>query len=93
LSLGLKFMLAQAMQIWTFQLALVISINWRVLSANSSDEEEENAEDHYNSDNTLTPEEREYRRQRDAQDATLNANRTPAQRAEIHQNNHCHLGE
>jgi hypothetical protein len=50
------------MLIWKFQLAFIISIEWRVLSVNSSDEEEEEVEDHYNSDNGLSPEEREYRR-------------------------------
>jgi hypothetical protein len=74
------------MQIWIFQLAFVISIEWRILANNSSDEEED-AEDHYDSDNGLTPEEREYRRQRDEQDASHNADRTPARRAEIRENN------
>jgi hypothetical protein len=64
LNIGLKFTVVQAMQIWIFQLALVISIEWRILSVNSSDEGEE-VEDHYDSDNGLTQEEREYRRQRD----------------------------
>jgi hypothetical protein len=82
LSIGLRFRVVQAMQIWIFQLAFIISIQWRILLVNSSDEEEE-AEDHYDSDNGLTPEEREYRRQRDTQDAAHNANRTSARRAEI----------
>jgi hypothetical protein len=80
--------MVQAMHIWIFQLAFVISIKWRILSVNSSDKEEE-VEDHNNSDNGLTPEEREYRRQREEQEATLNANRMSARRAEIHQNNRC----
>jgi hypothetical protein len=91
LSIGLKFTMVQAMQIWIFQLALVISIEWRILSINSSDEGE--AEDHYNSDNSLSPEEREYRRQRDEQDAAHSTNRTPARRAEIRQNNCRHHQE
>jgi hypothetical protein len=73
------------MLIWTFQLAFTISIKWRVLSENSSNEEED-AEDHYDSDNGLTPEEREYRRRRDEQDTLHN---TPANRAEVRENN-CH---
>jgi hypothetical protein len=89
LNIGLKFTLVQAIQIWIFQLAFVISIEWRVLSANSSNEEE-NVEDHYDSDNGLSPEEREYRRQRDEQDTTHN---TPARRAEVRQNNHRRLQE
>jgi hypothetical protein len=72
---------------WIFQLALVISISWRMTPAHNSNEDEEDMEDHYDSDNGLTPEEREYRRQRDEHNATLNANRTPARRAEICQNN------
>jgi hypothetical protein len=83
LSLRLKFTLVQAMQIWIFQLAFMISIKWRILSANNSDEEEE-AEDHYDSDNGLSPEEREYRRQRDEQDAIHNM---PAHRVEVWENN------
>jgi hypothetical protein len=86
LTIGLKLTMVQAMQIWIFQLALIISIEWRILSDNNSDEEEE-AEDHYDSDNGLTPEEREYRRQREEQDATRNADRMPARRAEIRENN------
>jgi hypothetical protein len=61
-----------------------------VLSVNSSDEEEEEAEDHYDSDNGLTLEEREYRRQRDKQD-TLN--NMPANRVEVRENNHHHFQE
>jgi hypothetical protein len=86
LSIGLKLTMVQAMQIWIFQLAFIISIEWRILAVNSSDEEED-VEDHYDSDNGLTPEEREYRRQRDEQDAAHNADRTPARRAEIRENN------
>jgi hypothetical protein len=86
LHLGLTIILVQAMLIWKFQLAFIISIEWRVLSVNSSDDEEE-AEDHYDSDNSLSPEEREYRRQRDEQDALHNM---PANRAEVRENNrHC----
>jgi hypothetical protein len=76
------------MQIWIFQLAFVISIEWRILPVNSSNEEEE-VEDHNDSDG-LTAEEREYRRQREEQEATLNANRMSARRAEICQNNRHH---
>jgi hypothetical protein len=47
-------------------------------------------EDHYDSDNGLSPEEREYRRQRDEQDAAHNM---PAHRAEVRENNHCYLQE
>jgi hypothetical protein len=54
LHIGLKFTLVQAMLIWMFQLAFTISIEWRVLSVNSSNEEED-MEDHYDSDNSLTP--------------------------------------
>jgi hypothetical protein len=63
-----------------FQLALVISIHWQ-------EQNTEDTEDHYDSDNRLTLEEREYRRQWDTQDATYNAERMPARRAEIYQNN------
>jgi hypothetical protein len=74
------------MLIWTFQLAFTISIKWRVLSVNSNDEKED-AEDHYDSDNGLSPEEREYRRQRDEQDTLHNM---PANRAAVRENNrHC----
>jgi hypothetical protein len=83
LHIGLKFILVQAMMIWTFQLAFTISIEWRVLSVNSSNDEEE-AEDHYDSDNGLSLEEREYRRQRDEQDTLHN---TPANRAAVRENN------
>jgi hypothetical protein len=41
LSIGLRLTMVQAMQIWIFQLAFVISIEWRILSDNSSDEEED----------------------------------------------------
>jgi hypothetical protein len=85
LSIGLKIILVQAMLVWMFQLAFTISIKWRILSVNSSNEEE-NAEDQYDSDDGLTPEEREYRRQRDEQDALQN---TPANRAEVRENNRC----
>jgi hypothetical protein len=88
LNIGLKFTVVQAMQIWIFQLAFIISIERRILSVNSSDEEEE-VEDHHNSDNGLSPKEGEYRRQREEQEATHNANQTTARRAEIRQNN-CH---
>jgi hypothetical protein len=76
------------MLIWKFQLAFTISIEWRVLSVNSSNEED--AEDHYDSDNGLSPEEREYRRPRDEQDALHNM---PANRAAVRENNCCHLQE
>jgi hypothetical protein len=85
LSLRLKFIVVQAMQIWIFQLAFIISIEWRILSADNSNTQEEDVEDHYDSDNGLSPEEREYRRQRDKQDA--------AHRAEVRENNRCHLQE
>jgi hypothetical protein len=84
LHLGLAIILVQAMLIWKFQLAFTISIKWRILSVNSSDEEEEEAEDRYDSDNGLSQEEREYRRQRDEQDAL---NNMPANRAEVRENN------
>jgi hypothetical protein len=90
LNLRLKILMVQAMQIWIFQLTFVISIEWRILSANNSNAEEENAEDHYDSDNGLSPEEREYRRQRDEQDAVHNI---PAHRAEVQENNRHRLQE
>jgi hypothetical protein len=90
LQLGLTIILVQAMLIWKFQLAFVISIEWRTLSVNSSDEEEEDAEDHHDGDNGLSPEEREYRRQRDEQEALRN---TPANRVEVRENNRCRFQE
>jgi hypothetical protein len=76
------------MLMWMFQLAFMISIEWRRLSNNSSDDED--AEDHYDSDNGLSLEEREYRRQRDEQDTLHNM---PANRAEVRENNRHHLQE
>jgi hypothetical protein len=64
---------------WILQIALIISIKWV--------QREEDGRDHYDSDNSLSYEEREYRRQRDEQDAINNAPLIQARRAANRRNN------